>query len=199
MKRAIAHLQQADPVLGAHIQRIGPFRMKYRDPDFSTLVRSIVSQQVSGAAARTVYARLEQMLEGAVEPHRILAVGLDRLRTAGLSGQKAQYLLNLAEAAGSAIDIDSLSRLPDDEVIAALTAVKGIGVWTAQMYLMFALRRRDVLPAGDLGVRAGYQRVYGTRQPPAPRALVEHGEAWRPFRSVASWYLWRAMDGPAEL
>lgn len=199
MKKAIAHLEQADPVLGAHIERIGPFRMKYRDPDFSTLVRSIVSQQVSGAAARTVYTRLEQILDGAVEPAAILAVGLDRLRTAGLSGQKAQYLLNLAEAASGLVDIDSLSTRSDDEVIAALTAVKGIGVWTAQMYLMFALRRRDVLPVGDLGVRAGYQRVYGTTQPPTPKELAEHGEVWRPFRSVASWYLWRAMDGPAEL
>lgn len=200
MRGAITHLKKADPVLKPWIERIGPFRMAYRDPEFSTMVRSVLSQQVSGAAAKTVYRRVEEAVRGDVSAKRILRLGFDKLRLCGLSGQKTTYILNLAEhVASGALQFESLADLPDEEVIASLTQVKGIGVWTAQMYLMFALRRPNVLPANDLGIRAGFKRVHGLDAMPSVKEVAEYGRIWEPYCSVACWYLWRSLDSDAEL
>jgi DNA-3-methyladenine glycosylase II len=200
MKKALAHLRSCDPVLAPWIDQIGPFKMQYRDPNFSTLVRSIVSQQVSGAAARTVYGRLEELVKGRVEPKALLKLGAEKLQPCGLSGQKTKYILNLAEATASRrVVFERFGEMGDQEIIENLTQVKGIGVWTVQMYLMFALRRPNVLPVGDLGVRAGFKKVHELEELPTPRELAEYGSRWSPYSSVASWYLWRSLDSMATL
>lgn len=200
MRRATQHLKKADPVLAGVIDRIGPFRMKYREPDFETLVRSIIYQQLSGKAAATIMGRLATHLDGAVQPERVLKLSPTRLKKLGISPQKAGYLKDLARhTINGSLPYAKMDALADEQVIQALTAVKGIGVWTAQMFLMFALRRLDVLPTGDLGVRNAIQRAYGLPAPPKPAEIEAMGEPWRPYRSVASWYLWRSLDGPAEI
>lgn len=201
MKRAVEHLRSGDPVMANIIGRVGPCRMKYLPPEFDTLVRSIVYQQVSGKAAATIYARLALAAgSSGVTARAILRLSTEELRAAGLSGQKTSYLKDLAEHATSGrLRFDTLTKLEDEDVIAALTAVKGIGVWTAQMFLMFALRRRDVLPVNDLGIRNAIRKEYGLNEGPSPAAIAEIAVPWRPWASVASWYLWRSLDGPAAL
>lgn len=198
MRKALTHLKSSDPVMAAILARIGPYKIVYRDPDFTTLARSIVYQQVSGAAASTMLTRLTAAAGrgGRLIPKRILALGPEGMRPCGISRQKAGYLMALAE---SRIDWKRLPDHSDDEVIAQLTAVKGVGVWTAQMFLMFALRRHDVLPTGDLGIRNAIHREYGLPAPPGPKEIEHIGAPWRPYASVASWYLWRSLDGPAEI
>jgi DNA-3-methyladenine glycosylase II len=189
----------ADPVLSKIIEQVGPFRMVYRDPDFSTVVRSIVYQQVSGKAAATIYARLEQAVRR-VTPKAILALSEEDLRACGLSGQKRSYIRDLAEKTHAGeLKFPRLVRMSDEEVIQALTAVKGIGVWTAQMFLMFALQRPDVLPTGDLGIQNAMKRAYALDAAPKPDEMMRIAQPWRPYASVASWYLWRSLDGPAEI
>jgi len=195
MRRAIAHLKRADPILRDIMERVGPCRIQYAEPDFETLARSIVFQQLSGASARAIFARLKATTgdEARMTPAGILALGEEELRAVGLSKQKSRYLRDLAEKAGAGtVDFSCLGRLPDAEVIAHLTVVKGVGVWTAQMYLLFALRRPDVLAAGDLGIRSAIRKAYHLRRPPTPKRVEALGAAWRPYRSVACWYLWRS-------
>jgi DNA-3-methyladenine glycosylase II len=201
MKKATEHLRAQDPVLAGVIDRVGPFRMQYRPPDFDTLVRSIVYQQLSGKAAATIYGRLQEAAgKRGVTPASILRLGPERLRPLGLSNGKVSFVLDLATKTRSRqVRFAALPAMTDDEVIEHLTAVKGIGVWTAQMFLMFGLRRRDVFPALDLGVRNAMQRAYGLADPPAPAEMQRMAAPWAPFRSVASWYLWRSLDGPAAL
>lgn len=200
MRQAITHLKRSDPVLKPWIEKIGPCTMNYRPADFTTLVRSICGQQVSGASARAVYNKLEAATKNRVTPTQVLTLGEEGLRGCGFSRQKTAYVLDLAEHVKSKrIRFADLSAMPDQEVIAALTEVKGIGVWTAQVFLMFALQRRDVLPVLDLGVRAGFKKVHGLEALPSTKELEAYGERWSPWRSVASWYLWRAMDGAADL
>lgn len=202
MRKAISHLKTADAVMGRIIASVGPYKIVYREPDFTTLARSIVYQQVSGAAAATMLARLTAAAGrgGQLSPRKILALGEAGLRPCGISRQKAGYLLDLSERARTkAIDFAGLTALSDEEVIAQLTAVKGIGVWTAQMFLMFALQRHDVLPTGDLGVRNAIWKAYALETPPPPKEIERIGAAWRPYASVASWYLWRSLDGAAEI
>jgi DNA-3-methyladenine glycosylase II len=199
MKKALLHLQSADPTLGAIIRQVGPYRITYHAPDFTTLARSIVSQQLSGKAAATIFSRVlsaASARNGRLSPTRVLALGAEGLRPLGLSQQKATYVLNLA---ARRIPYSRLAQLPDDEVIATLTAVKGVGVWTAHMFLIFALERPDVLPTGDLAIRNAIQRAYQLPAPPTPAEIEAHAAPWRPFASVASWYLWRSLDGPAQL
>lgn len=199
MKKALLHLQTADPTLGAIIRQVGPYRITYHAPDFTTLARSIVSQQLSGKAADTIFGRVlgaAAARGGRLSPTRIAALGVDGLRPLGLSQQKANYLMNLA---AQRIPYARLPSLPDDEVIATLTAVKGVGVWTAHMFLMFALGRPDVLPTGDLGIRNAIHRAYELPAPPTPSEIESLAQPWRPYASVASWYLWRYLDGPAQL
>jgi DNA-3-methyladenine glycosylase II len=189
MREALNHLKRADPVLSKIIEQVGPYRIQYRSPDFSTLVRSITSQQVSGKAARTVYARLA-LVAGRVNARSISRLTDSELRAAGLSGQKASYIRDLSERTlRRELRFRHLASLPDQDVI----------VWTAQMFLIFALRRHDVLPTADFGIRSAMRRAYRLPQLPAPPEMEAIAQPWRPWASVACWYLWRSLDGPAEL
>lgn len=184
------------------IERIGPYRIEYASADFSTLVRCIVLQQLSGKVAVTLYRRLVDALGdgGAVTPEAILRLGEHRMRAIGLSGAKICYVRNLArECAEGRLNLDRLETAPDDEVIRELTRIKGIGAWTAHMYLIFALRRPDVLPVGDLGIRVAVRREYNFSGLPSPAELERLGRPWRPYASVASWYLWRSLGDGAGL
>lgn len=198
METAITHLRAADPVLAAIIERVGPFRMTYREPAFPSLARAIVFQQLNGKAASTIWNRLEERTGSPVSPEAVLKLRMPTLRKIGLSRQKASYLRDLAQrAAQGQISFGGLPSLSDDEVIAALTAVKGIGEWTAQMFLMFALRRPNVLPTADYGIRAAMQRAYRMRNLPPPARMHKVAKPWHPYCSVACWYLWRSLDTPA--
>lgn len=201
MKKAILHLSNADAALAGVIQRVGPYAIQYREPVFDTLVRSIVYQQLSGKAAATIFGRLHAAANtDPLTPESILKMRPARMRSLGLSQQKTDYIRGLAKAtrAGS-ICFEGCCDLDDMAVIEHLTQVKGVGVWTAQMFLIFALRRPDVLPLGDLGLRTGIQRTYGLVEPPTRAEMEKIAEAWRPYSSVATWYMWRSLDGPAAL
>jgi DNA-3-methyladenine glycosylase II len=196
MKKAVAHLKSSDPVLGALIERIGPSRFRYRPATFDALVHAIINQQLSGKAAATIYGRLQDALAPKeVEPRGILRLGEDALRQLGISKQKSAYLLDLAEKTRKKeVDFEALPKLPDAEVLEQLTAIKGIGEWTVHMFLMFALRRPDVLPVGDLGIQNAIQKAYGLEARPKPKQVAEIGAKWRPYASYASWYLWRSLE-----
>ena len=201
MRHATRHLSKADPILAEIIERVGPFRMEYREPGFSTLVRSIVYQQLSGRVASRIFARLLDLLpDRELTPPAILALPVEKMRGAGLSGQKTAYIRDLAaRTSAGEIDFALLPAMNDDEVIAMLTRVKGVGVWTAHMFLIFALQRPDVLPVGDLGVRTAIRKAYRMRALPKPARIEKIARTWRPWCSVASWYLWRSLDNEAML
>jgi DNA-3-methyladenine glycosylase II len=201
MRHAIVHLKKADPVLAEIIERVGPYRMQFRDPAFSTLVRSIVYQQLSGRVALRIFERLLDLLpERQLTPEAVLALTVEQMRACGLSGQKTRYIQDLAARTfAGELDFTRLPGMDDDEVIAALTQVKGVGVWTAHMFLIFALQRPDVLPVGDLGIRTAMRKAYRMRALPKPERMEKIARAWRPWCSVASWYLWRSLDGEAAL
>ena len=195
-------LARRDPILRDLMRRhgpCGPADSQHTDP-FQALVRAIISQQLSTKAAATIAARVDGLLEGLPTPARAAAVSDAQLRSAGLSGQKVSYLRNLcAQIADGSLPLDTLDGMPDDEVIEALTRVKGIGRWTAEMFLMFRLHRPDVLPVGDLGIVKAVQRAYRLRTPPSPARLLRLSESWRPYRSVACWYLWASLGNvPAQ-
>ncbi len=196
MKKAVAHLKSSDPVLGALIDRIGPSRIHYRPATFDALVNSIINQQLSGKAAATIYGRLEAALAPkGVEPRGILRLGEAGLRELGVSKQKGSYLLDLAEKTRTRqVDFEALPKLSDAVVLEQLTAIKGIGEWTVHMFLMFALRRPDVLPIGDLGIQNAIQKAYGLEARPKPKQVAELGAKWRPHASYAAWYLWRSLE-----
>jgi DNA-3-methyladenine glycosylase II len=198
---AEAHLRRADPVLGALIDAVGAdalgdARAGRPDDHYGALVRAIVGQQLSTKAARTIYGRLCDRFGGHTPtPAEILADDPEQLRTVGLSRAKASYLLSLAEHVVSGeLELERFDAMPDAEVEAELIAVKGLGVWTAHMYLMFHLQRPDVLPVGDLGIRRAVERAYGLPGLPDPAALTEIAEPWRPHRTLACRYLWRSLD-----
>jgi DNA-3-methyladenine glycosylase II len=174
--------------------------VEYREPEFESLVRSIVYQQLSGRVAKVIYQRLADAVRGKMTPKNILKLSPADLRACGLSKQKGAYILDLAErtAAGS-VNFKRLPELSDEAVIEHLTAVKGIGVWTAHMFLIFALRRSDILPVGDLGVRTAIKKAYELAELPKPAEIEELAQGWRPYCSVAAWYLWRSLDGEAAL
>jgi len=163
------------------------------EPPFSSLVQSIVYQQLAGAAAYTIHTRVVAALKGRVTPRAIAAASDEVLRGAGLSRGKLAAIRDLA-AKASSLKLDELPWVDDDEVVARLTTVRGIGPWTAQMYLMFDLRRPDVWPAGDLGVRAGYARIHGLAECPTEKEMPPLGEAYRPWRTAAAWYCWQALE-----
>ena len=183
------------------IERVGPFAMEFREPSFSTLVRSIVYQQLSGKVASVILKRLIDALpEGQVTPQNILRLRPERMRKLGLSRAKTEYIRDLARrTAKGEVVFETLHGLEDAAVIEHLTRVKGIGVWTAHMFLMFALQRPNVLPVGDLGVRAAIRKAYGLDALPSVTEIEQVAIAWHPYCSVAAWYLWRSLDGPAEL
>jgi len=200
MKHAIAHLKKADPVLGGLIAKVGAYQLSKREPNFETLCRSIVYQQVSGKAAATIFARLAKAVGRRFSARALLSLTPAELRACGLSQQKASYVRDLAQRVVSRqLDFRKLLALSDEEVIERLTEVKGVGVWTAQMFLIFALERPNVLPILDLGVRNAVSKAYGLETHPKPADLARIAEPWHPYCSVATWYLWRSLDGPAEI
>ena len=201
MKKAIDHLKAADPVLGTIIERVGPYKIQYRDPNFHTLVRSIVYQQLSGKAALTIFNRLIAAAKAdPLTPESILKLRPARMRTLGLSKQKLTYIRELARMTRDGqVRFGDVHTLEDAGIIEHFTQVKGVGVWTAQMFLIFALRRPDVLPTGDLGVRAAIKKAYGLAELPTPAEMEKIAVAWRPYCSVASWYLWRSLDNPGAM
>jgi DNA-3-methyladenine glycosylase II len=215
MRRAVTHLKKSDPVIRTIIERIGPYRMRFNPPEFHTLAEAIVYQQLNGKAAETIFKRFAALAGDPLTPAGILKLSDEQMRGAGLSKQKSAYLKDLAaKTASGLLDFTSLPTLPDEEVIAHLTQVKGIGGWTAQMFLMFALKRENVLPTGDFGVRMAMYKHYLDVQRtkasktstttkkrskkkiklPTPQQMEKIAKCWEPYRSVACWYLWKSMD-----
>jgi DNA-3-methyladenine glycosylase II len=201
MRKAIHHLKKTDPVLGSIIERVGPYRIEYREPIFQTLVRSIVYQQLNGKAALTIFNRLQTAAkDDPLMPESILRLRPAKMRALGLSKQKMTSIGELARLTRSGeVNFQNFPALEDAAIIEQLTRVKGVGVWTVHMFLIFALRRPNVLPTGDLGVRAAIKRAYGLAELPKPAEMEQIAASWQPYRSVASWYLWRSLDGAAEL
>ena len=194
--RARRALMRRDKRLGVLIKRHGRCGLpdtRTHEP-FPSLVKTIVSQQLSGKAADTIYGRVLALVGGrdGLTPDAVLALDVAALRAAGLSGQKASYVRDLAQRVHSReLDLHDLDRHSDEDVIAAITAVKGLGRWSAEMFLMFRLNRPDVFPIGDLGIVKGVQKLFGMKRRPAPSTMERLAEPWRPYRSVAAWYLWR--------
>jgi DNA-3-methyladenine glycosylase II len=200
MKEAIEHLRRQDPVLAQIIGRVGDYAIQFRDPDFETLVKSIVYQQLSGRVASVIFGRLSAAVGGKLNPENILKLRPSRMRALGLSTQKTAYIRDLARhTRDKRLVFEDLVDLPDAAVIERVTQVKGIGVWTAHMFLIFALRRHDILPTGDLGVRNAMRRAYDLAELPTPAEMERIAERWRPYCSIASWYLWRSLEGDANL
>jgi len=188
-----------DPILAGIIKRHGACELgaaRDRFDHFAMLVRAIVFQQLSTKAATTIHTRLMTLMPaGLPTPAALAALSDDQFRAAGISRQKAGYLRDLSEKVGSgAVPLDEIDALGDEDVIIALTQIKGIGRWTAEMFLIFRLQRPDVLPLGDLGIVNAVQKAYRMRKKPTPDRIRKIGEAWRPYRSVACWYLWRSLD-----
>src|SRR4051794_7357933 len=195
MRKAIHHLRKSDPVLSVIIKSVGSYKMNYDDPAFASLAEAIVYQQLHGKAAATIFKRLTDLTGLPLTPQGILKLSEEQMRGAGLSKQKLSYLRDLAaKAASGEVDFAKLPDLPDDEVIKELTKIKGIGVWTAQMFLMFSLRRPNVLPTGDLGIQMAIRKHYRKRKLPKPSQMEKIAKPWEPYRSVACWYLWRSLD-----
>src|SRR5688572_17896498 len=196
--KAVVHLRKVDPVMARLIDAIGTCKLTLRDQGshFDAIARSIVFQQLSGKAASTIHGRFEGLYGGRSPlPAELTETSDELLRQAGLSRGKSAYLKDLAARVVSGdLPVETLHELEDEDVIAALTRVKGIGRWTAEMFLMFRLLRPDVLPVGDLGILSAVQKVYGLRKRPTPDRLRKLGEAWKPYRSIACWYLWRSLD-----
>jgi DNA-3-methyladenine glycosylase II len=200
MQDAIHHLRQSDPVLAEIINRVGDYRIEFREPNFEILVKSIIFQQLSGRVANVIFGRLAAAAGQRLTPESILKLRPARMRSVGLSAQKTAYIRDLARQTRSgSVRFEELPDLPDDEVIARLTQVKGIGVWTVHMFLIFALRRANVLPTGDLGIRNAIRKAYGLAELPHPTEVETLGERWKPYCTVASWYLWRSLEPNANL
>lgn len=186
---------RADPRLAEVIRRVGRKRPDFtpRDP-FAAMVRALVSQQLSTKAANTIHTRVLRLIPTLSAAHLVTVNPAD-LRTAGLSGQKVSYLRDLAEhVADGRLDLSSLHQRSDDEVIEAIVTVKGFGRWSAQMFLMFCLHRPDVLPTGDLGIVKGMQGILGMKRRPSERTMERAARAWKPYRSIACWYVWRSLE-----
>lgn len=195
MRRAVTHLKKSDPVLSAIIKSIGPCRMEFAEPVFHNLAEAIVYQQLNGKAAATIFKRFAALAGEPLTPEGILKLSYEQMRGVGLSKQKSAYLRDLAEHTHRGdLDFTRLPDLSDEEVIEHLTQVKGIGVWTAHMFLMFSLRRPNVLPVGDFGVRSAIRKHYRKRKMPNPKQMEKIAKSWEPYRSIACWYLWCSLD-----
>jgi len=193
---AAAEVARLDPAMAVVIERAGPARLRTKDPDgpFGALVRAIAFQQLAGRAAAAIHGRFRALVPGPLTPEAVLALPEEALRGAGLSAAKTGSVRDLAsKAASGELSIAKLTRLPDDEIVARLSAVRGIGRWTAEMFLLFELRRLDVWPTGDLAVREGWRLAHSLDTPPTPAQLQLLGEPLRPVRSVAAWYCWQAV------
>ena len=216
MQRAINHLKKSDPVMRAIIERHGPCRMQFGPAEFHSLAEAIVYQQLNGKAAETIFKRFAALAGEPLTPEGILKLSDEKMRGAGLSKQKSAYLKDLAaKTASGLVDFARLPELPDAEVVEHLTQVKGIGVWTAQMFLMFTLKRENVLPTGDFAIRMAMHKHYLDRprakaakksaaakkksrkrkiKLPSPEQMEKIAKRWEPYRSVACWYLWKSLD-----
>jgi DNA-3-methyladenine glycosylase II len=200
LRRAEDHLRRADAVLAPVIDRVGACRMpSAKLPAFAKLVQVIVYQQLAGKAAATIHGRVLSALgRRHPRPADVLGASDEALRAAGLSRQKLSYLRDLATRASDGLPLGRLGRMSDEDVRTALTSVKGIGRWTAEMFLMFHLGRLDVLPVDDYGIRKAMQRFYRLRALPKPARMERIAEPWRPYRTIACWYLWRGIDGEGK-
>jgi DNA-3-methyladenine glycosylase II len=220
MRKALNHLKKSDPIMRAIIERIGPCRMRFGRPEFHSLGEAIVYQQLNGKAAVAIFQRFAALAGEPLTPGGILKLSDEQMRGAGLSKQKSAYLRDLAaKTAAGLLDFSRLREIPDAEVIEHLTQVKGIGVWTAQMFLMFTLKRENVLPTGDFGVRMAMYKHYLDVQRakaakksspgkkfaakkarrrklklPSPQQMEKIAKCWEPYRSIACWYLWQSLD-----
>ena len=200
---ALLHLTRCDPTMAGIIERVGScgFAPRTEGTHFEALLRSIVYQQLSGRAAATIHGRFVALYpRRSPTPQRVLATSDEMLRSVGLSRQKIGYMRDLAaRVAAREVPVRTLHTLEDEALIEALVRVKGIGRWTAQMFLMFRLGRPDVLPELDLGIQNAIHRAYRRRKRPTPRDVLRIGAPWAPYRSIASWYLWRSLDSPVEI
>ena len=195
MRKAVNHLKKSDPVLRAIIERVGPCRMEFGEPTFHSVAEAIIYQQLNGKAAVTIFKRFTDAAGLPVTPDGILKLSDAQLRAVGLSKQKSSYVRDLAEKTKAGLlDFSRLHEQTDDEVIQHLTQVKGVGVWTAHMFLMFTLRRQNILPTGDYGVQAAMKKHYRKRKLPKPKDMEKIAKVWSPYRSIACWYLWRSLD-----
>jgi 3-methyladenine DNA glycosylase/8-oxoguanine DNA glycosylase len=200
LRKAEARLRRSDPVLAAIMRDVGPCRLRTDETGgaFAALVESIVYQQITGKAAASIYGRVRKLIKRRhPRPQDILAATEEALRGAGLSRQKVAYLRDLAEKVRDGLKLRALGRLENEAVIEALTEVKGIGRWTVEMFLIFRLGRLDVLPVHDYGIRKAMQRAYRLRKLPNPDRMRRLAEPWRPYRTVACWYLWRSLESKA--
>jgi DNA-3-methyladenine glycosylase II len=201
IRRAVTHLKKSDPVMARLIAEVGPCRYDVKNfgTHFDALCRSIIYQQLSTKAAGTIHGRFVGLFPNEQpSPEALLALPEELLRGVGLSRQKLDYLRDLAgKVHAGELPLEHLDELPDQEVIDYLVQVKGIGVWTAQMFLMFRLGRLDVLPDLDLGIRNAIKKAYKVRGIPDAKRIAKIGAPWRPYASIACWYLWRSLDGPA--
>lgn len=192
---AITHLRAADPRWNTLIEQVGPCLLRPKRDRFSTLVRAIVGQQVSTKAATAIDARVRALAGDPHHPQGLLDTGEEALRGAGLSAAKARYVLNLAEAVDTGrLPLQRIGRWDDETIVARMTEIKGIGRWTAEMFLIFALNRPDVLPVHDLGIRVAFRNHLGLDDLPDPKQCTTLAEPWRPHRTVAMWYLWRSLE-----
>jgi DNA-3-methyladenine glycosylase II len=195
MRAAVNHLKKSDPVLRAIIARVGSCRIEYGPPEFHSLAEAIVYQQLNGKAAVTIFKRFAALAGKPVTPTGILKLTDSQMRSVGLSKQKSSYLRDMAErTARGELNFGNLHELSDGEVIRHLTQVKGVGEWTAQMFLMFTLKRPNVLPTGDFGVQMAIKKHYKKRKLPKPSTMEKLAGPWEPYRSFACWYLWRSLD-----
>jgi DNA-3-methyladenine glycosylase II len=195
MRKAVNHLRKSDPIMRGIIERVGPCRMEFGEPVFHSLAEAIVYQQLNGKAAETIFKRFAVLAGEPLTPEGIAKLTDRQLRSVGLSKQKSSYLRDMAErAVRGELNFTRLPEMADDEVIEHLTQVKGVGVWTAHMFLMFTLKRPNVLPTGDFGVQMAIKKHYNKRKPPKPLQMEKIAKAWEPYRSIACWYLWRSLD-----
>ena len=189
-------MARRDPAMARLIRRAGPIEL--RDPledSFAALVRSVMYQQLAGAAASAIHGRFLKLFTGALSPAAVLALPEGAMRSAGVSGPKVTAITDLAQKiSDGTVPVHDLDGLTDDELVARLVQVRGIGRWTAEMFLIFQLRRLDVWPVDDYGVRKGWALAHRLKEPPAPKLLEGEGEKFRPYRTVAAWYCWRAVD-----
>jgi DNA-3-methyladenine glycosylase II len=194
------HIVRVDPAYARVVDAAGPFTPRPPDADaFNSLVRAIVFQQLAGPAARAIHGRFAALFDGHPAAEAILRTPIDQLRSVGLSGSKAASIADLAlKTTDGTVPLDRLDELSDAEIVQCLVTVRGIGRWTAEMLLLFDLGRPDVWPVDDYGVRKGFAKTFGRRKLPTPKQLRKLGEKWRPYRSVAAWYFWRALDAPEK-
>jgi 3-methyladenine DNA glycosylase/8-oxoguanine DNA glycosylase len=197
-RKAVQHLRKIDPIMREIIDRVGPCRLKpnHEGTHFDHIVRSIIFQQLSGKAASTIHGRVKGLFgDRHPTPEEIAAAPDELLRAAGVSPQKLKYLKDLAlKVMAGEVTLDAVHSMTDEAIIESLMRVKGVGRWTAQMFLMFRLGRADVLPTVDLGINKAVKKAYGLRRMPSPEKLQKIGESWSPYRTFACWYLWRSLD-----